>query len=151
MKLSKMTFAVAIAGALSAGSMLLTTSTPAAAGPHGRMCRGPVHAMAMSGGPFKPFYVKKMQARRKAVRKWRRKTSNRFGFEFRKWRFAKAKDVHFERRGPRVIAYIKGKPCARHFVRHDRRDHLNDRTFSNHRQTDLNIRPHRISDHRTHY
>jgi len=129
---TKLTFAIALAGALGATSMMIASTTTAEARnfDRGPVCRGHVHSMALAGGPFKPFYVKKMQARRRAIRKWRRKTTRRFGFEFRKWRFARARDVHFERRGPRVFAYIQGRPCARHFAyrSHGHGDHArNDR------------------------
>jgi len=141
MKNSKFTFAIALAGSLAGGSMLFASASPAEAGPGGRACRAPVHSSAVAGGRYKPFHVKKEIARMKAMRKWRRKTVNRFGREFRRWRFARAKDVYFEKDGPRVIAILKGKPCkSNRFRRYSNNDYkLNDRRLNDHQ---LNNRPH---------
>ncbi len=80
-----------------------------------KRCLRPIRARAVAGG-YGPPWVKRWRARRKAIRKWRRKVTFRFGPRFNRWRRARGKDVFCDRFGGRFECFVRARPCAPRFV-----------------------------------
>ena len=84
--------------------------SPAQAHPKYKVCKSRVGVTVSIPGRS-PFLVSRYLARQKAVSEWRKKTRNRYGNSYARWRFARAKFIDAES-GNRTIYYtVSANPC----------------------------------------
>ena len=74
------------------------------------LCLPRVRARGVARG-FGPHFVKRHRARRKAIRNWRGKVANHYGFRFDRWRRARAKDVFCKPKARGVVCKVSAAPC----------------------------------------
>jgi len=80
-------------------------------GPHTVRLHRPNRVHAFGKARFRhSLFMATRKARRKAIRNWRTKVGDRYGWRFNKWFIARSKQVKCSARSHRVVCHVSARP-----------------------------------------